>query len=358
MEKVTNETGGDVKKRTASLMKSGALFLVLVGITLFVLFRNQDWSEIVTSISMTKKQYLLIAFFCMCLFTFGEGCNIRRGLRLFGCEAGYLRSIKYAIVGFFFSSITPSATGGQPMQLYYMHKDCYIMAHSSLALLLELTSYQMVTILYALVGFAVKWNFLSETIGNIKYLFAIGVLLNLALLMLIGIAIFSKTLIYRLVQGVLKIGKLLSLKYLPEWEEKAQGMVKEYQGSAVYIKQHKKFMLRMLVTSFIQITALHSIPFWIYHSFGLTQYGFWDVVLLQAVMFIAVSALPLPGTVGVGESGFLILYKTLFPGIFLKSAMLLSRGISFYLFVAVTGIILVVISLRNRWHNNTKSDII
>lgn len=349
MEQIKEQEASDSKKRAISLIKSGIVFLALVGITLFVLFRNQDWSAIIKSVSMAKGQYLIIAFFCMCIFTFAEGCNIRRGLRLFGCETSYIRGIKYAIVGFFFSSITPSATGGQPMQLYYMHKDNYSVAHSSLALLLELISYQVVTIFYALVGFTIKWEFLSNAIGNIKYLFAIGVLLNLALLLLIGIAIFSKKLIYKLVQVILKIVMLVSPKHISTWEQKAHEMVSEYQGSAVYIKKNRKFMLRMLLTTFIQITALHSIPFWIYHSFGLTQYGFFDIVLLQAVMFIAVSALPLPGTVGVSESGFMVLFKTLFPGIYLSSGMLLSRGISFYLFVAVTGLFLAIISLRNKW---------
>ena len=33
------------------------------------------------------------------------------------------RCIQYSFIGFFYSGITPSATGGQPVQLYYMNKD-------------------------------------------------------------------------------------------------------------------------------------------------------------------------------------------------------------------------------------------
>ena len=101
-------------------------------------------------------------------------------------------------------------------------------------------------------------------------------------------------------------------------------------------------MGRMLLVSFLQIAALHSVVFWVYRSFGFYEYGFLDVVLLQAVLFITVSALPLPGTVGVGESGFLLLYKTLFPGTYLGSGMLLSRGINLYLYVIVTGLFLLL----------------
>ena len=68
---------------------------------------------------------------------------------------------------------------------------------------------------------------------------------------------------------------------------------------------------------------------------------------MQAVLFISVSALPLPGAVGVSESGFMIIYKTLFPANILSSAMLISRGISFYLLILVSGLIISITYLRN-----------
>ena len=52
---------------------------------------------------------------------------------------------------------------------------------------------------------------------------------------------------------------------------------------------------------------------------------------------LSVGALPLPGAVGVGEGGFLAVFRMLFPSQLLGGAMLLSRGISFYLFVLLTG---------------------
>ena len=63
---------------------------------------------------------------------------------------------------------------------------------------------------------------------------------------------------------------------------------------------------------------------------------------VQAVLFISVSALPLPGSVGVSESGFLTLFKLLFPVTVLNEAMLLSRGVSFYLFVFLCGMFILV----------------
>ena len=359
MQAVTSPHKKQTEKNTnrrASMLKSGVVFVILIGITFYVLFHNQDKAAVCKSLALADKRYLFIGLLCMCTFTVCEGLNIRRGLRIFGYHTGIFQGIKYAVVGFFFSSITPSATGGQPLQVYYMHKDKYNLSHASLALLLELASYQVITILYAVVGFLVKWDFLTKTIGSVKYLLLIGIVLNAILLALVGIAIFSKTVIHKLVAAVMHVLRWLHLKNIKEWETKAKEMVEEYQSSAVYFKSHKTVMLKMFFTSFIQITALHSIPFWIYCAFGLHGYSFFDIVMLQAILFIAVSVLPLPGTVGVSESGFLLLYKTLFPKTLLSSAMLLSRGISFYVFVALTGMILAILYLQNKWYHFQKYD--
>ena len=58
-------------------------------------------------------------------------------------EGNYKEAMKYAYIGYFFSSVTPSATGGQPLQLYAMSKDKIHVAHGTMALLTELTSFQI-----------------------------------------------------------------------------------------------------------------------------------------------------------------------------------------------------------------------
>ena len=110
----------------------------------------------------------------------------------------------------------------------------------------------------------------------------------------------------------------------------------------MYIVKNKGIMVKTFITKCIQICALHSIPYWIYRSFGFNEYSIFVFIGVQAVLFISVSALPLPGSVGVSESGFLTLFKLLFPVTVLNEAMLLSRGVSFYLFVFLCGMFILV----------------
>lgn len=59
------------------------------------------------------------------------------------------------------------------------------------------------------------------------------------------------------------------------------------------------------------------------------------------MLHITVAALPLPGAVGVSESAFLVLYQMLYSKGMIGSALLMSRGISFYLLLILCGVVLL-----------------
>ena len=63
--------------------------------------------------------------------------DIGRILKTLHAKSNFWKNVKYSLIGFFFSGITPAASGGQPMQVYYMHKDKIPAAHATLTLLIN-----------------------------------------------------------------------------------------------------------------------------------------------------------------------------------------------------------------------------
>lgn len=63
-------------------------------------------------------------------------------------KVSYLKCLGFAFVGFYFSSITPSSSGGQPAQMFYMSKAKINLSYSSLNLLIITVVYQIVMMLY------------------------------------------------------------------------------------------------------------------------------------------------------------------------------------------------------------------
>ena len=70
-----------------------------------------------------ERTWLLIAIGFMFLYFCCESINTGRTLKALGEKSSFFKNLKYTLICFFFIFITPAASGGQSMEIYYMHKD-------------------------------------------------------------------------------------------------------------------------------------------------------------------------------------------------------------------------------------------
>lgn len=332
--------------KSKKIIVNALLFIFFVSLTFYIIFKDNNITEIMQIVKTVDKRWIIVAILFMSFFVLAEGINIARTLKLLNCKINFKNGIKYALVGFFFSSVTPSASGGDPMQIYYMKKDGLPIGHAALAILTEFSSFQFVTIIMSIIGLLVNYKFIGSSIGNIKYLLMIGVAINTGILIVILLTIFSKKIIYTLVIIISKILAKFHYRKVEEFKQKCFRQIYEYKKGARLLMKNKKVLAKILTTTIIQVILYNSIPYVIYLAFGLTDASFFQFLTLQAVLYISVSAMPLPGAVGISEGGFMIIYQLLFPASLLSSAMLLSRGISFYLFVLISGVAILTFSLN------------
>lgn len=326
-------------KKTKRMIRNLIIFILLIILTFYIILKDQNITEIFSVLGSVKKQYILIAALCMCIYIICEAINIGRTLKNLNEKSTFWQNIKYALIGFFFSSITPAASGGQPMQIYYMYKDKISVANSTLALLINLSSMQVVTISIALVSVIFNHKYLN---GTLIGFFILGIILNTSALTLLLIAIFSKKLLNKLINFVIKIMKKLKIKNIEDKQMKLEAELAKYQDSSNYIKDNRLVILKTLLTTYIQFIAFYSVSYWVYCSFGLSGYNFIEIVTIQAVLYATVSGIPSPGAVGVTEGGFIEIYKSVFPQNMISGAMLLNRVTSFYLLVAISGIVTLI----------------
>lgn len=333
------------KNKIKKIIRNLIIFILLIVLTFYIILKDANLTDIFYAFVSTKKRYILIAILCMCLYFCCESINIGRTLKALGEKSNFIKNLKYALIGFFFSSITPAASGGQPMQIYYMHKDNISVANSTLALLINLTSMQITTISIAL--FSLCFNIKHMNTGLIC-LFILGITLNLSALILLIISIFSKRMTKWLINFALKVLKFFKVKNLEEKRERFERELNKYQGSANYIKTHKTLILKNIITAYIQFIIYYSISYWVYCSLGLKEHNIFEIVTMQSILFATVSGIPSPGAVGVSEGGFIALYRKIFPPEMLNGAMMLIRGINFYLFVIISAIITMINALREK----------
>ena len=147
-----------------------ALLLALMGATGFLLLREQPVARLAAELGQVKPLYVLAGLGLMLLFIGCEALCSRLILSRLGHRAPYRRCLGYSFTGFYFSSITPSSTGGQPAQIYYMSRDGIPAAHGTLNMMLIAVCYQVVVLLYALGVVLFRFDLLANLGGGLALL--------------------------------------------------------------------------------------------------------------------------------------------------------------------------------------------
>ena len=334
---------------TKKLIRNFVVFVALILLTLWVILKDQSITEILDVYKDVKMQYVFIGILCMVVFLGLEGVNIRRTLKELGEKTSLKNCIKYSLIGSFFSSITPAASGGQPMQIYYMHKDGISVAHSTLALLINLTSMQITTISLAIFSLIFNYKFMNRVL---IILFCIGIFLNASALAILLISIISRRISKALIEFVVKILKFFKVKNLYAKKRKVLKELRLYQNSAKYVKSNKKLMVKIFITTIIQFTIYYSIAYWTYCALDQSGNNIFELTTMQSVLFATVSGIPSPGSVGVSEGAFIEIFRNIYPTHMIKSATLIHRGINFYLFVIICGIVVIINDIKSRKVDN------
>lgn len=334
------------KMSLKSILMNMSFLIILIIITFSYIFRKTKISEILSIIKTINPIFLIIAISCMFFYLFLESCNIRHILNLFNYKIKPKTCLKYSFIGYFFSSITPSATGGQPMQVYYMKRDKIAISHSTLTLIIIITAYQFLSIFIALILFFINYNLFFDLSNGFTIVLIIGFCLNFMVLVGTMLALFSKKLIKKICNIIIFVCKKLKIKKTDKIKESMETGLDNYHKGATYITNNKKAMFAVLLRTLLQTLSLNSIPYFIYKSFGFYNYSFLSILSMQFVLQVGISSIPLPGNVGIGESAFLRIFKILYPSTLIHSAVLLSRGSSYYLYLIISGMTVVIIQIK------------
>ena len=303
-------------------------------LTLHLIFKEQELTEIIRDLRSADPLWIAGGAAAAVLFVAGESVIIHYMLRILDQKTSFLKCLKYSFVGFFFSYITPSATGGQPMQMYHMKKDMIKIGYSTLIMLLITIAYKSVLIMLAL-GFL---TFNSDTVvryaGDMKWLIILGFILNLSFIALL-ILVFIKP-IWARALGIKTVGLLTKLRILKrknkeKYTEKLIRICDTYAMGADYIKKNLSVVFKVFLMTAAQRICLFSVTWIVYKAYGLGGARFIDILTLQIMIAVAVEMLPLPGAAGISEGCFLLTFTEIFGMQLVKPALLISRGLTFYL---------------------------
>lgn len=127
------------------------VFLVVIfALTIYGVFHGEDLGAMMEAMRRADVRWLLPGLFCVVFFIWGESIIIWYMMHSFQIPVKKRTCFLFSSVGFFFSCITPSASGGQPMQLYYMKKEKISLPVSTVILMIVTITYKAVLVVVGL----------------------------------------------------------------------------------------------------------------------------------------------------------------------------------------------------------------
>ena len=329
-------------KNRKRVLADALLFAAIFALTLYAVFHGQDLAAIAEAIRGCDGRWLVPALFCVLAFIGGEAVIDRLLLTSCGQRLGPGRCFLIASVGFFFSAVTPSAGGGQPMQVVFLRRERVPIPVAAVVLMAVTITYKMVLVAVGL-GAAVFFpGRLGALFGGMLWLFWIGLALTVGFTAVLLVLVFHPSLARAAMDGGHRLLERLHLLRAKETRrQRLLDSMDKYHETAAYFKTHMGLMLLVMAVTFVQRFALFTVPWLVYRAFGLTALGWADIALAQALIAVAADMLPLPGGMGVTEGLFLTVFGPAF-GPLVLPAMVLSRGVEFYCRLALSAVFTAV----------------
>jgi hypothetical protein len=305
--------------------------------------------QFVEYLNNNNPWWLMAAFLAMLAYIAFDAMRVHCLLRGFGYARNVGKCISYAAADIYFSAITPSATGGQPMEAYYMVKDGVPVIMSTVIMLAYLFFY---TLCIVIIGFLClilsPGSFMSFGVAG-RIFIIVGAVIQVGLAIFYGMLLWSKGLIHKILRwGLRVLAKLHIVRRLEEREEKLRVTMEQYAQATEMLKGRRELMVKTLLLNLAHRVSQILVTVFCFLAGGGSVRMAPRLFALQSNVVIGSCCIPIPGSMGVTDYLMIDGFSSFMTEQESANLELLARGTSFYICILLCGLIVLVKTVRLR----------
>ena len=337
-------------KKKSSKSKLLSLLFFLVNIVVVVIIavmefsdENRDAASVGEALSLIGQNSIFLLCILGLIVVFYLLDMLKMAL-LMKSSTGKFRwgtALKSSVLCKYYDNITPFGSGGQPFQMYYLSRKIPIGPATSLPLINFFIT-QLAFFIICVVDFIFFPADVSSAVLVMAYGGAILYIIVpfLAVLFSFMPRIIDKTLTFIVITGA----KMHLIKEPDKTLKKWISNVVEYRDVFKLFTKNIGIVFIVFVLSVMQCVSLHSIPYFVFRLFGVTDIDWWKITVMTTYIYSAITFIPTPGNSGAAEGTFYAIFASL--GGFLFWGMLIWRLAVFYLVILVGLCFIFVDSVR------------
>ena len=328
------------RKKKAGYLIGVLLILVISALAVWFVTSEDGLRETLEDIREADGRWLAAGAGLLVLFVALESVQMNMLLKGMGYRMGYGKTLAVSNIGFFFSQITPGATGGQPMQVVYLAALGVNALVGSLVVMLITIIYKLVLLLLFAFFMLVRHEAVFSAIADVKVFFSYGLTVQVGFLFFLILCVFRPLVVSRILNTLITAGKKLHIiAEEDKWRKRIEESLTKYEEASFFLRAHPVVLLRMLLLTLCQRLAYFSITWCVAKALGVQNCSWLGITSIQVVLSLAVDLIPIPGTAGVNEYVFMDLQDKMFGSDLVKAGVLLNRGITFFLLLVITGLV-------------------
>ena len=311
------------KKSTVKYILNISIVLIATSLAIFFAIKDNA-QEIFRYLVTADWKYLLIILGIM------AGCIAVRSFlyfafaRLFTRDYHFHQAIAVDQIGQFYNAITPGASGGQIMQAYTYKKQGVAVSSAVSILAMYSIVYQVILIIFGLISFIVKYDFITA-LGYVKItlnesgslnipiwpLTIVGFILNVGVIALVFLMGYWHGFHNFIMGSVVSLcAKLKIVKNPDKTRENLRIQVENFKIEFRRLSTNIPFLLLVVISFTAYMCLKFCIPYFVGLALGnqSTAASFWDSIFLSNYHQMVTGLIPIPGSAGVSEFVFYNLF--------------------------------------------------
>lgn len=320
-----------MKASTKRILNFAFIFGTLA-VVMIVGFQGNELSDAWDALNSLAPQWILACVAGWAGYLFMDGVSIHYFLRKQRYPIALRHAVSIAMTGIYYSNITPGASGGQPMQIYYLKKRGVPIGIGSSAMTVKFFCFQFMLMVIGTIAWILFPGFVNAQVGASKWVLIMGYVFNSISVTAVLLLAISKPMVRFLIGLCIRLGTKIHLCKDPsaaaaKWE----GILSTFHASVTMIRKHPRELMVQLFISTLQLMSLMSVVVSVYLAFGLSGESIPHLVAIGLMVYISAAYTPLPGASGAQEGVFILYFTGIFPEGKLFVALLLWRFFTYYI---------------------------
>ena len=322
-------------------LRNSIIILLVTGVMLYLLLKD-NFNSIMEVLTSVNPVWIIVAILIYLIYFVTDTIPFYIYSHNYNDKIRFPFMLYLNAITKFFNGITPLASGGQPMQLYVLHKDKVKYSDASTSVIQFYVIYQIALMIISSICLVY-----SLFLGYIDarpfalHMFIIGYIINMIILLFLIFVSFNKKFNKGVVRFIIKVLNLFGIvkdkeKTIEKWDKNCEG----FYESAQLMKENKFVFFRGVVLQILQLICLFSVPLFVAYATGANhQLNMFNTIAISSFITICSCYVPIPGATGGVEYGFGAFFSKFIAKSDIRVVLILWRFITYFVPVIIGGIV-------------------